>query len=171
MSKAQWFTRLASTALLGGLVACQPQPERAGGQAAAVDTAEVQATYDSLRTAFLGAYEAGDAKTIASLWAEDGIPSGPGTPPVRGRDSIRALIERDPALGEASAEISPLDVRVLSPDWAYEMGVLTVRFTPEGADQQQTAEITYLAVIHRTPDGWKFYREAYNLNQAPPGAE
>lgn len=171
MSKGQWFTRLASAVLLGGLVACQPQSEQPEGQTAAVDTAEVKATFDSLRTAFLDAYEAGDAKTIASLWAEDGITSGPGTPPVRGRDSIRALIERDPALGTATAEISPLEVRVLSRDWAYEMGVLTVRYTPDGADQRQTAEISYLAVIHRTPNGWKFYREAYNMNHPPPGAQ
>lgn len=156
--------------LVAGVVACQ-QPAEQQGETGAVDTVEVKATFDSLRTAFLDAYEAGDAKTIASLWAEDGITSGPGTPPVRGRDSIRALIERDPALGKATAEISPLDVRVLSRDWAYEMGVLTVGFTAEGADQQQTAEISYLAVIHRTPDGWKYYREAYNLNQPPPEAE
>lgn len=152
------------------LAACQPAEQQQARQPA-VDTVEVTATLDSLRSAFLDAYEAGDAGPIASLWAEDGVTSGPGTPPVRGRDSIRALIERDPALGEATAEISPLDVRVLGRDWAYEMGVLTVEFTREGADQQQTVEISYLAVIHRTPDGWKYYREAYNLNQPPPEVE
>lgn len=151
------------------LAACQPA-ERQQARQSAVDTAEVRATLDSLRSAFLDAYEAGDAKTIASLWAEDGITSGPGTPPVRGRDSIRALIERDPALGEATAEISPLDVRVLDRDWAYELGVLTVQFTPEGTERQQVIEISYLALLHRTPDGWKYYREAYNLDQ-PPGTE
>lgn len=168
MSEGQWFTRLASVVLLGGLLACQPQPERQAEQATAVDTAQVTAALDSLRAAFLDAYETGDVKTIASLWADEGITSGPGTPPVRGRDSIRALIERDPALGRATTQISPVDVRVLGHDWAYEMGVLTVRFTPEGTDEQQTVEISYLAMIHRTPDGWKYYREAYNLNQQPP---
>lgn len=152
------------------LVACQPA-ERQQARQPAVDTAEVTSTLDSLRTAFLDAYEAGDAKTIASLWAEDGVTSGPGTSPVQGRDSIRALIERDPALGEATAEISPLDVRVLDRDWAYDLGVLTVQFTPEGTNQQQTVEISYLALIHRTPGGWKFYREVYNLNQPAPEVE
>lgn len=153
------------------LVACQPAERQQVREEPAVDTAEVTATLDSLRSAFVDAYEAGDAEAIASLWAEDGITSGPGTPPVQGRDSIRAMVERDPALGEATVEISPLDVRVLDRDWVYEMGVLTVQFTPEAADQQQTVEISYLAVIHRTPDGWKYYREAYNLNQPPPEVE
>lgn len=155
-----------SVLLVVFFTACEPA-ERQQARQPAVDTAEVTATLDSLRSAFLDAYEAGDAEAIASLWAEDGVTSGPGAPPVRGRDSIRALVSRDPALGEATAEIAPLDVRVLNRDWAYEMGVLTVQFTPEGADQQQSVEMSYLAVLHRTPAGWKYYREAYNLDQPP----
>jgi uncharacterized protein (TIGR02246 family) len=156
---------LASVALLA--VACQPADRQQVAGEAAVDTAEVEAVLDSLRSAFLDAYEAGDAERIASLWAEDGVTAAPSAPPVRGRDSIRAMVDRDPALGKATAEISPLDVQVIDRDWAYEMGTLSVQFTPEGADQEQTVEISYLAVIHRTPDGWKYYREAYNLNQPP----
>lgn len=155
--------------LIGFLAACQPAEQRQVRQPA-VDTAEVRVTLDSLRSAFIDAYEAGDAERIAAMWAENGIQSVAGEPPIRGRDSIRAAYARFFEKAEGIPEItidSVLDVRVLGDEWAYTYATLSARPTPAGADSARETSSTYLLISRRTPDGWKAYREVAAPNGPP----
>lgn len=105
---------------------------------------------------------------VASQWAEEGIQSGPGLPPVRGRDGIRASFEQNPMLGEVIVtDVTPVDVRVLNEEWAYEMVTATVRFTPEGAEEPTNASFTWLLVVRNGPEGWKAYREVVSSDGPP----
>lgn len=159
--------------LVVSLTACQPAEHRQARQPA-VDTAEVRATLDSLRSAFIDAYEAGDAERIAGMWAEDGIQSVAGEPPIRGRDSIRAAYERFFEGAEEIPEItidSVLDVRVLGDEWAYTYATLSARSTPAGADSARETSSTYLLISRRTPDGWKAYREVAGPDGPPEPAQ
>lgn len=156
----------AALALLAfAATACQPQGQ-GQRQHAAVDTAAIKAELDSLRSAYEKAYNAGDFQTISEVPHMDMIYSPPGRPPIRGRDSIVAYEEQMRPEG-ATLELQPIETRVLTGEWVYEMGTGTVTFTPEGADTTQSMKTTYLAVFRRTPDGWKTYREALSAHAAP----
>lgn len=157
----------AGLALLLGAVACQPQAAKQGDGGAAVDTAAILASLDSLRSGFEDAFNAGDYETAASFVHPEMIYSPPGHPPIRGRDSVIAYDRRAFPAG-ASIEIEPIDTRILSGEWAYDYGISTVTFTPEGADEAQSVETTYLVIVRKTDDGWKVYRESLSSN-APMG--
>lgn len=90
-------------------------------------------------------------------------------PPVRGRDSIRSMLERITPPG-ATADIESLDTGILGPDRVYDYGTVTFTFTPEGESQSQQMTSTYFALFERTPQGWKIIREVLSLNHPPAGA-
>jgi uncharacterized protein (TIGR02246 family) len=155
------------------LVGCQPQN---GGQTteAALNTAEVEATLDSLRQTFVQAWEAGDAQTIGSMWAEDGLQAVAGEPPIHGRDTIQAAYEAFFSATEGTPEVtidSVYDMQVMGDEWAYEYATLSYRAPLAGSDSVQTGRSTYLLIYRRTPEGWKTYRESISANGPPPDAE
>lgn len=157
--------RSVAVALLAlGFVACQPQGAQDGSEA--VDTASIKAELDSLRSAYEEAYNAGNFEKTADLPHPEMIYSPPGRPPIRGRDSIVAYEKKTRPRG-ATIDLRPIETRVLSSDWVYEMGLATLTFAPEGAKKAQSAESTYLAIFRKTPDGWKTYRESISSNQPP----
>lgn len=161
-------TVAAATVLAVLALACQPADQQTDGQAA-VDTASIEAAFESMRTSFEAAVKAGDSERQAAIYTEDAIYSPPMEPPVRGRDSIRAALERTTPPG-ATLEIRPIDLTILGPDRVYEYGVATLTFTPPGADEPASMSSTYFALFRRTADGWRIAREVLNLNQPPPGA-
>lgn len=160
------------------VLACQPQgggEGEMGGQAdtamaetATVDTAAIEATFDSMRTAFEEAVAAGDYETQAAMFSRDAVFSATMAPPVRGRDSIRAALERSQPAAE-SASIEPMDTWILGPDRAIEYGTSTITATPEGADEPRAMSSTYFILLERTSEGWKITREVVSTNQPPPG--
>lgn len=154
-----------TVAVLAVTAACQPADQQDDQQAAAVDTAAIMATFDDLRSEFEEAFSAGEAATMASQFTQDAIYAQPGAPPVTGRSEIRSSLEEEGPPEGATVSIQPTRTQVISADWAYEMGVSTVSFTPEGADQAQETSNTYLVVLHRTDDGWKLAAEALSPHQ------
>lgn len=154
-------------ALLVGAVACQPQGPQQAQNDASLDTTAIRAAVDSVRSQFEEAFNAGDYETAASLIHPEMIYSPPGNPPIRGRDSVIAYDRRSFPAG-ATIEIEPLDTRVLSDEWVYDYGISRVTFTPEGAEEEQSVESTYLVIVHKTDDGWMVYRESLSSN-APMG--
>ncbi|MEF8940238.1 MAG: SgcJ/EcaC family oxidoreductase, partial [Salinivenus sp.] len=137
---------------------------------APVDTTQIRATFDSLRSAFEQAVAAGDFEAQAGIFTADGVYSPPMAPPIRGRDSIRAVLERTMPPG-ATADIQPIEMRILGRDWVYEFGTTTLSFTPEGANQPRKTTGTYSTLFHRTENGWKVTHEAFSSNAPPPGAQ
>ena len=161
-------TVLALALVTFGSTACQPQGQ---GQQAAVDTTQILSTFrDTLPQAFEAAVKAGDFDAQARIYTENALYSHPRVPPVRGRDSIRALFERVTPLG-ATADIRPMDTQILSPNWVADFGTVTFTFTPEGAKEPTSIENTYFALFHRTDEGWKIVWEALSSNAPPPGAQ
>ncbi|MFW6193576.1 MAG: YybH family protein [Gemmatimonadota bacterium] len=168
--------RTSSAAVLAASVlavatACQPAAEQDGQQGAAVDTAAVMSALDSLRTTYEEAFAAGDVATMASTFTEDAIFSEPGAAPVTGRSTIREAMEEAPPPEGATLSLRPTETRVLTNDLVYEMGTGTVTFTPEGADEAQEMESSYLVILARTADGWKVSREVVSPNQPPSEGE
>lgn len=140
------------------LAACQPRATEGDGSAAAVDTAAVLASVDSLRSAYQEAVAAGDWQRLETMVTEDAIMVMPGS---AAWDSMETASE-GPFPPGATLEINSMEVGVLAADWAYDMGSSTVTWTPEGADEERTLRDTYLVLLHRTEDGWKVHREVAN---------
>lgn len=157
----------AALALVLAGTACEPQARQATEEAAAVDTAAILAAIDSVRGHYEEAFNAGDLERAASIVHPDMIYSPPGHPPIRGRDSVMAY-ERRSTPPEATIRIEPMETRVVSDEWVYEYGISTVTFTPEGADEEQSVETTYLVILRNTGDGWQTYRESLSSNGPPP---
>lgn len=159
--------------LVGSLVlaalafgACQPQAEEAD-QGAAADTAEIVASVDSLRSAYEEAFNAGEWQRLETMVTEDAIIVSPGGAV---RDSLQGTAG-PPYPEGATLEITAAETRVLSADWAYDMGTGVLTWTPEGADEARTLSDTYLVLLRRTPDGWKVHREVASSRPLPEGPQ
>lgn len=119
---------LTAVAVAASLMGCQQQEQQPSGRGVALDTTAISASLDSLAAVVMRANQTGDAELFASTWAEDGVMSNPGSPPVRGRDAIVAAFRSRPPLPPgATMTIHPSELRVLSGEWAYAFGVDSLR--------------------------------------------
>jgi len=152
-------------AIAAVVAACEPQDRQdAGGTS--IDTAAILASLDSLAAAVMEAHKSGSAEQYAATLTPDAIASMPGSPMVRGRDAIVAGFKATPPLPPgATMQVTPMEIRVLSADWAYAFGVDTLTLTPPGATQPKKETSTFLVLIKKTPEGWKTYREVLSANQ------
>jgi uncharacterized protein (TIGR02246 family) len=151
---------LALVVVAASVVACQPQGQQQFEQHAAVDTAAVRAAIDDLRSAYEEAVASGNFENMAKGLAEGAVMVPPGGPQW---DSLFAASEL-PFPPGSTIDITPIEVRVLSEDWAYEFGTSTVTYTPEGATKALMLKDTYLVIFRNTDDGWKLYREVASSN-------
>lgn len=161
---------LSALAVLGlALAACQPRAPGVDG-AAAVDTAAVVASVDSLRSAYQRAVADGDWQRLAGMVTEDARLVSPGS---EAWDAALAAASEagTPFPPGSTLEITSAEAGVLGPDWAYDMGTGVLTWTPEGADEPRTARDTYLVLLHRTSEGWKVHREVASSRPLPGGGE
>ena len=147
----------------GGLAACTPQGEQQSAQQGAVNTAAVRADIDKLRSAYEEAVRSGNFENMGTMLAQGAVMVPPGGPQW---DSLFAASEL-PFPPGATIDITPIEVRVLNQEWAYEFGNSTVKYTPKGADKAWSLKDTYLIVFRNTGDGWKLYREVASSNLPP----
>lgn len=151
----------ASLLMLAALGACQP--EGAVDDTAAVDTASVLESMDSLRSGYQQAVADGDWERLGTMVSEDALVVNAGG---AAWDSLAAASDA-PFPEGATLEVTPRETRVLSADWVYEIGTGEVTWTPEGADEPRTLRDTYLVLLHRTEDGWKLHREVASSRPLP----
>ena len=145
--------------------ACESGAEQPVAANAREDTVGVRASIDELAANVMRANETGDAVLFASTWAEDGIMSMPGGPPIRGRDAIVAAFRTRPPLPPgATMTIHPTEMEIMNGEWAYVMGVDTLTHTPPGAAEPVYETSTFLVLLRRTAEGWQTYREVLTTN-------
>lgn len=153
-------------ALAGAGAACESRDERQSTQSGAVDTAAVKAAIDSLRAAYENAVATGNFQPLGGMLAEGAVMVRPGGPQW---DSLFAASEL-PFPPGATIDITPIEVRVLNHEWAYELGNSLVTYTPRGAAAGWSLRDTYLIVFRNTGDGWKIFREVASSNLPPPAS-
>lgn len=135
---------------------------------ARVDTTAIKASIDSLGAMVQKAHDTKDDKLLASTWAKDGIFIIAGSPPVRGRDAIVSALGNMPPLPPGGRmTIHPIEVQVLSPEWAYVLGIDSMIYTPPGANGLVKETSTFFVLVRKTPEGWQTYRETLSPNQLP----
>lgn len=160
------ITFLFSAAI--SISACKSGDEQTN-EHASLDTAAIKASIDSLGGMVQKAHETKDNKLLASTWAKDGILTIAGSPPITGRDSIvSALANMPPLPPGATMTIHPVEVQVLSSEWAFVFGIDSLKYTPAGSTEQVNETSTFMVIVRKTPDGWQTYRETLTPNQ-PPG--
>ncbi len=99
-------------------------PDEQNPKYAAIDTAAIQKSIDSLGAIVQKAHDTKDNELMGSTWAKDGILTISGTPPIRGRDAIvNALASMPPLPPGGTMTIHPIEVQVLSSGWAYVFGI------------------------------------------------
>lgn len=163
------WTAALLCALLLALAGCQPAGQ-GGGEVAAVDTAAVMESLNSLRSAYEQAVADGDWQRLGGMVTEDARIVNPGG---EAWDAALAAAAEagTPFPPGATLQIHSAEVGVLGPDWAYDMGTGVLTWTPEGADEARTVRDTYLVLLHRTADGWKVHREVGSARPLAEGGE
>ena len=145
--------------------ACQQQ-EKQLLQQPAIDTTSIKPSIDSLGGVVQKAHDTKDSKLLASTWAKDGILMIAGSPPVFGRAAIvSALSNMPPMPPGGKMEIHPLDIQVMSSEWAYVLGVDSLKYTAPGATKQTIETSTFFVLVRKTSEGWQTYRETLTPNQ------
>ena len=142
------------------------------GYAHAAGSAD-EAAIRAQTTSWIKAYNGGDAKAIAALYAEDAILLPPGAPGAKGRAAIQTFIAKDIADSKQAGAVFNVDPKTdvgVSGDLGWESGTYTV--TVKGV----TVEAGKFLSVSRKKDGkWLYIRDTWNADAAaapaaPPAA-
>lgn len=147
------------------LSSCQKETDQERQQNPETNIAAIKASIDSLGAVVQKAHETRDDDLLGRTWAEDGILVIAGKAPVKGRAAIVSVLGQMPAPPTGGRmSIHPLEIEVLSPQWAYVLGIDSLRYTPAGGKEIiQTS--TFSVLVKKTSEGWQSYRETLSSNQ------
>lgn len=149
------------------ILGCQQQETQLIQQQSATDTTSIMASIDSLGKVVQKAHDSKDSTLMASTWAKDGILIIAGSPPIYGRDKIVSFLNNMPPLPPGGKlEIHPIEIKVISPEWAYVLGVDSLKYTDTGTPKQPIQTSTFFVLVRKTAEGWQTYRETLTPNQA-----
>lgn len=146
----------SSSWLAAGLVAFAGFAHAAGADEAAIR---------AQTTTWIKAFNAGDAKMAAALYAEDAILLPPGAPGVKGRAAIEAFIAKESAGARAGGAVFNTDPKTdvgVSGAMGWESGTYTV--TVKGAVVEAGK---FLSVSRKKGGKWLYVRDTWNAD-APP---
>lgn len=148
-----------------GLFACSQGEQQEGMEMGAVDMEALTAEMSQLETEWKQAYEAGDAATLASLYADDAIYMAPYTGAIRGRAAIQTRVaETMGAMSSRQITIERTDAGA-SGDLAYGIGTYSLQMGFEGMDEPMSDNGKYVTLSKREADGsWKIYAHIWNTS-------
>ena len=135
--------------------------DRAQMHAAMVEQAT--AAIDEADAAFLEAFNAGDAASVAALYTEDAVVMPPGQPAVKGRSNIEATMAEMLAAGggpQLSVESKTVEL-MMSPGVGH-TAVATGSWTMNAADGSHLDHGKAMVVWRQTDDGWKMSHDMWN---------
>jgi uncharacterized protein (TIGR02246 family) len=121
----------------------------------------------------LGAYEqalnASDVDAVMKLYATDVVFMPQNSPPVEGRDAVRAAYRRVFAAIKLDVRFAIDEVTPLSRDWAFARTRSAGTVKLLGGDKAQMPEANQeLFLLHREPDGqWRFARYIFSATNPP----
>ncbi len=158
-----WFA-VGVVALVGSM---------AGFAHAASPASADEAAIRAESTDWVKAYNGGDAKAVAALYAEDALLLPPGAPGVRGRAAILEFFTKDIANSKAAGVVFAIapkaDVGV-SGNMGWESGTYTVTVKRAVVETGK-----YLSVSRKKDGKWLYIRDTWNADApatpaAPPQA-
>ena len=142
-------------------LACSVLGFAQAASAASADEAAIRAQ----TTSWVKAYNGGDAKAVATLYAEDAQLLPPGAPGASGRAAILTFITKDIADSKAAGAVFVVNPQTdvgVSGNMGWESG--TYKVTVKGA----VVETGKFLSVSRKKDGkWLYIRDTWNAD-APP---
>jgi ketosteroid isomerase-like protein len=128
------------------------------GRAAA--PGENKAAADEVTTAWINAFETGEAAQIAVLYAEDAHSMPPGTGPISGRSEIESYWRQDIGTGGLTTKLTPND-SIAQGDLLHVDGTYEVLAKNEGA---AFAKGQYQQLWRRIDGAWRVQHEIWRLD-------
>jgi uncharacterized protein (TIGR02246 family) len=140
----------------------------AGFAHAASPASADEAAIRAQTTSWVKAYNGGDAKAVAALYAEDAVLLPPGAPAASGRAAILEFITKDVAGAKTAGAVFATDPKTdvgVSGNMGWESG--TYKVTAKGA-VVETGK--FLSVYHKKGGKWLYIRDTWNADApaAPP---
>lgn len=135
-----------------------------GYAAASADEAAIRAQ----TTSWMKAYNGGDAKAVAALYAEDALLMPPGAPGANGQKAILAFMTKDIAGSKAAGAIfnvSPKTDVGVSGDMGWESGTYTVTIKTAVVESGK-----FLSVSRKKDGKWLYIRDTWNADAPSPPA-
>jgi len=162
------LVRAACAAWLAAVVAAcggEPSefPELRPGPATAAD----EAALDEFDRRYLGAINAGDIETLASLTTEDHMMISGGRPPLTGKQALVDTMTRAFATFDIDETWTPEETMV-SGDLAFRRGTWVVVATPKAGGNPSRSTGSFARIYRRQPDGaWYMVRDILATDPAP----
>ena len=124
---------------------------------------------DNVRDAHVAAVNAGDARTWAAQFTDDGVQMPPNMPVNVGRSLIESWSKAFMDLFGLEFALSVEEVRVLG-KWAFERGIYTISLSPKSGGPPMQDEGKYITIYERkSGESWRMARDIWNSNNSPPG--
>jgi uncharacterized protein (TIGR02246 family) len=161
MRIARWVFLLMLAVLIG---ACAGQPKTA-----AVDTAAVTASLDSLNTAFVAAVAARDTNAVVSFYAPDAQLLPPAAPRADGHDAIRAAwvgFLQTPGLELQLTSVRPIVAE--AGDIVIDVVSYAMKFTDAKCKPMEDVG-KYVTVVKKVGGEWKLVVDMFNSDKPATG--
>jgi uncharacterized protein (TIGR02246 family) len=121
--------------------------------------AQSKAFIQKLNDEWADAFNKGDAKAVAEMYADDAYVLPPGSDMLKGRAAIEKFWQQEiQHLG--NVKITTIDVRKLGPLAVREIG--TASFTTK-AQPPHDGELQYAVVWHKEDGHWKLLQDIWNV--------
>jgi uncharacterized protein (TIGR02246 family) len=132
----------------------------------AAEASKDEAAIRAISPAWAKAYNAGDAKAISALYAEQAVLLPPGAPATKGNAAINAYFAKDTAESAKAGVTFTLDPKSdvgISGDLGWESGTYAVK-----AKSGASVEVGKYLTVYKKSDGkWLIIRDTWNAD-APP---
>lgn len=156
------MSRKSLTTLVGFMLVCAAHGT-VFAQQQEYASPEMKAAIAELSQTWEAGWNAADATSIASVYADDAIVMAPGGEPIEGRDAIQAaLAGMLEASGGSQMAFGSPEIMV-SGDMAIEVGSF-VETAPDGSHRDHGK---YLAVMKNIDGEWKIVRDMWNSSMTP----
>ncbi len=117
---------------------------------------------------FSESFRRGDPEGAVQVYTDDAVILPPDAPTIRGRQAITEFWRAVMELGVKAAELSTVELEVVSDDTAYEIGRAALTIEPEGGERMQQ-EAKFVVVWKRRENGWKWHVDIWN--SSPSGQQ
>jgi ketosteroid isomerase-like protein len=134
----------------------------AGCSAKAPNTAAIESMIRAHTTAWVDAYNSGDADKIVAGYADDAVLMPPEAPAAVGREAMKQYLVGDMATSKAAGNTLALDNDSIgmSGDLAWHSG----NFHVNGSGGTSVGTGKYLEVWHQVKDNWLIIRDTWNTD-------
>lgn len=156
------FIRIVSFTLPFLLLSCAPKTDVEG----------LKKAVDDFNTASIEAMKTNDFEKSLVYYADDALEMPPNQPAIRGKENIKAWMEKSAQAGVKmiSGKFTSIEVNAAG-DIGYEIGEFDMTFeVPPIGEMRDTGK--YIALFRKHQDGsWKVYAETWNSDLPVPAPE